>query len=268
MPIVSATLTERQWRELDQEHNIKPLSTRELAFTGLWIVDGLSAEDEAIVAALVPPIPRWIIRNVLVRGYRKTMFRVWRLPEHSKIKMKLSGRTSRYADASPETVWRILTDVPRVASGAASATPPPGSTGRPTPPWAPVSVGPADPDSRSGAAHAPSTSATRRTSSATAPRSPSTRLHRVALDSPAGGNRYAYRAALQDPQPAGVGRPAPVGTHPRAPRPQVAPRVRRRPSRCPCRERDGSHWRCPGGERVVAGARRPRGEVRRRERRN
>jgi hypothetical protein len=38
-------------------------------------IDGLDAEDEAIVAALVPPVPRWIIKHVLIRGCRPTMFR-------------------------------------------------------------------------------------------------------------------------------------------------------------------------------------------------
>lgn len=114
MPIVSATVTEQQWRDWDQANNIKPLSPRELAFTGLWIIDGLNAEDEAIVAALVPPIPRWIIKHVLVHGYRKAMFKCWRLPEHANIKTGLAGRTSEYAEATPETIWPILTDVTRV----------------------------------------------------------------------------------------------------------------------------------------------------------
>lgn len=114
MPVVSATLTERQWRDLDQEHNIKPLSKRELAFTGNWIVDGLRPEDEAIVAALVPPIPRWIIKHILVRGYRKAMFTCWRLPDHTNLKTGLNGHTSEYVEASPDTVWQVLTDITRV----------------------------------------------------------------------------------------------------------------------------------------------------------
>ncbi len=85
-----------------------------MAFTGLWIIDGLTAEDEAIGAALVPPIPRWIIKHILVHGYRKAMFKCWRLPEHTNIKTGLSGRTSLHAEAAPETIWPILADVTRV----------------------------------------------------------------------------------------------------------------------------------------------------------
>lgn len=113
MPVVSATLTQKQWHDLDQKYNIKPLSPRELAFTGNWIVDGLNAEDEAIVAALVPPIPRFIVRHILVRGYRKAMFPCWRLQKHTNLKMSLNCTTSQYAEASPETLWQILTDVTR-----------------------------------------------------------------------------------------------------------------------------------------------------------
>jgi hemerythrin-like domain-containing protein len=113
MPVVSATLTTRQWRDLEEEHNIKPLSKRELAFSGNWFVDGLGDADVAIVAALVPPIPRWIVRHVLIRGYRKAMFKCWRLPEHTRLRTQLNGRTEHHCEASPGTVWRILADVTR-----------------------------------------------------------------------------------------------------------------------------------------------------------
>jgi hemerythrin-like domain-containing protein len=113
MPVVSATLTQRQWRELEDEHNIKPLSKKELAFSGNWFVDGLSDADVAIVAALVPPIPRWIVRHVLVRGYRRAMFKCWRLPELAPLGTRLRGRTEHYCDAPPAIVWRILADVTR-----------------------------------------------------------------------------------------------------------------------------------------------------------
>lgn len=66
------------------------------------------------MAALGPPMPRWIIKHVLVRGYRKAMFRCRRLPEHTNIKTRLSGRTSLHATAAPETIWPILADVTRV----------------------------------------------------------------------------------------------------------------------------------------------------------
>lgn len=113
MPVVSATMTERQLRNWEQAYNVRPLSLREKAFTGNWLRDALSDDDEAIVAHLVPAVPRWLIRHVLVRGYRKAVFRTWRLAQHSGNRISLFGKTSQYADAPPEAVWRILTDVTR-----------------------------------------------------------------------------------------------------------------------------------------------------------
>jgi hemerythrin-like domain-containing protein len=77
MPVVAATITDREWRELDQKHNIDPLSKKELAASGLWIIDGLEGEDYDHVAHLVPPIPRFLISKVLVRGYRRQANRRW-----------------------------------------------------------------------------------------------------------------------------------------------------------------------------------------------
>jgi len=114
MPVVSASITEQQWRDWDQAHNVKPLSPGELSFTGNWLMDDLGDGDRAIVEALVPPIPRWVIKNILVRGYRAAMFRCWRLPGHSRLKAPLGGTASASAGAPPEAVWHILTDVTRV----------------------------------------------------------------------------------------------------------------------------------------------------------
>jgi hypothetical protein len=114
MPVVSATITEQQWRDWDQANNVKPLGPRELAFTGNWLLDGLDAGDQAIVAALVPPVPRWVIRRVLVRGYRRAMFGCWRLPEHTRLKASLAGTASVHAGAPAGAVWAVLADVTRV----------------------------------------------------------------------------------------------------------------------------------------------------------
>jgi hypothetical protein len=108
------TITEQQWRDWDQANNVKPLGPRELAFTGNWLLDGLDAGDQAIVAALVPPVPRWVIRRVLVRGYRRAMFGCWRLPEHTRLKASLAGTASVHAGAPAGAVWAVLADVTRV----------------------------------------------------------------------------------------------------------------------------------------------------------
>ncbi len=66
MPVVAATITDREWRELDQKHNIEPLSKSELAASGLWIIDGLQGEDYEHVTHLVPAVPRFLISRFLI----------------------------------------------------------------------------------------------------------------------------------------------------------------------------------------------------------
>jgi hypothetical protein len=78
MPIASANVTKAEWKQWDDDYNVKPLKPLELADTGLWIMDGLQPDDLAVVTALVPPVPRWVIVNVLSRRYRRQAGRRWR----------------------------------------------------------------------------------------------------------------------------------------------------------------------------------------------
>src|SRR5579859_4944122 len=87
MPVVSAAVTEREWREWDPQYNIKPLRPLELADPGLWILDGLDGADRATVAAPGaagapldhhPPAGRPLPAG---RAYRR-----WRLTGHSTYK--------------------------------------------------------------------------------------------------------------------------------------------------------------------------------------
>jgi len=116
MPVVSASITEQQWRDWEQTAAKPP--PRELPFTANWLMDSLDAGDNAVVAALIRrgagPVGRWIVTNILVRGYRKAMFRCWRLPQHSRLKFAPAGTASVHASAPPEAVWQVLTDVTRV----------------------------------------------------------------------------------------------------------------------------------------------------------
>jgi hemerythrin-like domain-containing protein len=114
MPLVSAAITEAQWQEIEQKYNVKPLGPLELADTGLWILDGLEGAERAKVEGLVPPVPRWIINNLLAGRYRRAAFRRWRLQEHSPFRVPLSGQVEVTTPAAPAAVWAILADVTRV----------------------------------------------------------------------------------------------------------------------------------------------------------
>jgi hemerythrin-like domain-containing protein/uncharacterized protein YndB with AHSA1/START domain len=116
MPVVSASITEQQWRDWEQTAAKPP--RRELPFTANWLMDSLDAGDHACVAALIRrgagPVGRGIVTNILVRGYRKAMFRCWRLPQHFRLKFAPAGAAAVHASAPPEAVWQVLTDVTRV----------------------------------------------------------------------------------------------------------------------------------------------------------
>ncbi len=86
MPVVSATLSDDEWRALDQEHNIKPKSLRELGFEGHWLLDGIDDEGYAVVTGVVPPLPRFVLLHGFARSYRRRATAVWQ-PRHA------AGRT-------------------------------------------------------------------------------------------------------------------------------------------------------------------------------
>lgn len=77
MPVVSATITHRQWHTWDQEHNIKPKSLPTLAEEGLWLMDGLDPTRRAVVEAEVPWLPRMIVLYGFGPGYRRRAAARW-----------------------------------------------------------------------------------------------------------------------------------------------------------------------------------------------
>jgi len=77
MPVVSATITHRQWHAWDQQHNIKTKSLPKLAEEGLWLMDGLDPARRAIVEAEVPWVPRMIVLHGFGPGYRRRSAARW-----------------------------------------------------------------------------------------------------------------------------------------------------------------------------------------------
>ncbi|ODT99754.1 MAG: hypothetical protein ABS81_25190 [Pseudonocardia sp. SCN 72-86] len=49
MPLVSASITHRQWHDWDQTHNIEPKSMPTLAEEGNWLLDDLDVRRRQIV---------------------------------------------------------------------------------------------------------------------------------------------------------------------------------------------------------------------------
>ncbi len=77
MPVVSATLTRRDWDSYEQEHAIKVKSFVELGDEGQWVLDGLGKEDSQVMLALVPAIPRFILLHGFARRYRRKTALLW-----------------------------------------------------------------------------------------------------------------------------------------------------------------------------------------------
>lgn len=77
MPVVADSITQRDWHQWDQKHNIKPKKLPRLAEEGNWLIDDLDPERRKIVEAEVPAIPRYIVLYGFGPGYRKRAALRW-----------------------------------------------------------------------------------------------------------------------------------------------------------------------------------------------
>ena len=77
MPVVSASITEREWRHWDEEFNLKPKGMLALAQEGHWIIDGLDPAGREHIEHLVPPVPRFVLVRLLGGRYRRKRSTLW-----------------------------------------------------------------------------------------------------------------------------------------------------------------------------------------------
>jgi Hemerythrin HHE cation binding domain len=77
LPVVSATLTRRDWDAYEQDHAIKVKRFVELGDEGQWVLDGLGEEDRRVMLALVPALPRFIVLYGFARRYRRKAALLW-----------------------------------------------------------------------------------------------------------------------------------------------------------------------------------------------
>ena len=80
MPVVSRTISNGEWRAIEQKYNLKPKSLSELGFEGHWLLDGIDDDGHDVVVHTVPAIPRFILLHGFGRSYRRRMAAVW-LPD-------------------------------------------------------------------------------------------------------------------------------------------------------------------------------------------
>lgn len=80
MPVVSATLTHRQWHDWEQTYNIAPKALPVLAEEGNWLLDGLDERRRQIVLHEVPLVPRLVVLYVFGPRYRRHATARWGTP--------------------------------------------------------------------------------------------------------------------------------------------------------------------------------------------
>jgi Hemerythrin HHE cation binding domain/Polyketide cyclase / dehydrase and lipid transport len=134
MPVVSAVVTDSEWRDLEEQYNLKGKPFAQLGFEGHWLIDNASPEDRQRVVRLVPAIPRFILVHGFARSYRRRAAACWGTPGHRR-SVQMSGQCHVVVDADLDAVWNVVRDVARVGDwshecigvswldGATAATP-------------------------------------------------------------------------------------------------------------------------------------------------
>jgi hemerythrin-like domain-containing protein len=126
MPLVSVSISARDWWEIDQRYFVKPKSFAQLGFEGHWLLDGVDADARQIVVHQVPPIPRFVLVHGFARRYRRRATACWGLDRSSPRRrtygpaaplprnIPRSGEVATVVDAPIDAVWRVVADVTRV----------------------------------------------------------------------------------------------------------------------------------------------------------
>jgi hemerythrin-like domain-containing protein len=84
MPVVAASITNREWDAVEQEYNIKPKAPRQLAREGHWLLEGIDAEGYDVVVHKVPAVLRFVLIHGYGRAYRRQANVRW-LPDGSTV---------------------------------------------------------------------------------------------------------------------------------------------------------------------------------------
>ena len=77
MPVVAASITNREWDAVEQKYNIKPKTTRQLAMEGHWLLEGIDAEGYDVVVHKVPAVLRFVLIHGFGRAYRRQAKARW-----------------------------------------------------------------------------------------------------------------------------------------------------------------------------------------------
>ncbi len=126
MPLVSVSISDAEWHDVDQRYFVKPKTLAQLGLEGHWLLDGVDAETREIVVHQVPPIPRFVLVHGFAKRYRRRATACWG-PDRSSSgraaygpaapllrNIPRSGQVEVVVQAPIEAVWRVVADVTRV----------------------------------------------------------------------------------------------------------------------------------------------------------
>jgi hemerythrin-like domain-containing protein len=114
MPVVSATITDGEWRHIEHMHFVKPKSLAQLGREGHWLLDGLGPDERRRVTDTIPPIPRFVLLHGFARAYRRHLAACWAMPSSAPRRVQKSGQVEVVVDVAPAAVWEVVRDVTRV----------------------------------------------------------------------------------------------------------------------------------------------------------
>jgi hypothetical protein len=77
MPVVSASISDRDWRAWDQKYNVRGKSLPRLAAEGHWLMDSLDPQRYQILVHLVPAPLRFVVIKGFAGQYRRACARRW-----------------------------------------------------------------------------------------------------------------------------------------------------------------------------------------------
>jgi hypothetical protein len=77
MPVVAASITAREWDQVEQQFFVGTASMRELATEGHWLLEGIDAEGYDVVVHKVPALQRFVLIHGFGRSYRRQAAARW-----------------------------------------------------------------------------------------------------------------------------------------------------------------------------------------------
>lgn len=77
MPVVAASITDREWDAVEKRYNIEPKTTRQLAMEGHWLLEGIDDEGYHVVVRKVPAVLRFLLLHGYGRAYRRQAEARW-----------------------------------------------------------------------------------------------------------------------------------------------------------------------------------------------